>query len=52
MSNQNTRTDIAAWTAIALGLLLGFLLKRVRFGFIIGLVLGMVVVFLLWRRKK
>jgi hypothetical protein len=50
-NNQKTKIDIAAWSAIALGLVLGFLLKRVRFGFIFGLILGVVIVFL-WSRKR
>jgi LPXTG-motif cell wall-anchored protein len=52
MSNQRSRTDIAAWTAIAIGLIIGLFLKRVRYGLIIGLVLGMVAVFLFWRKRK
>ncbi|MBL7729204.1 MAG: hypothetical protein JNM68_16030 [Dinghuibacter sp.] len=52
MSTNRTRTDIAAWTAIAIGLVLGMLLKRVRWGFIIGLAIGFIAVFLLWRKKK
>jgi hypothetical protein len=50
--SSSRRRDIAAWTAIGLGLILGLLLRRVRFGFLIGLALGAVAVFLLARRKK
>lgn len=52
MSNEQTRANIAAWTAIILGLVLGMLLKRVRFGFIFGIILGFVAVYMLWGRKK
>jgi membrane associated rhomboid family serine protease len=50
-NQQQSKIDIAAWVAIALGLVLGFLLKRVKFGFIFGLILGVVIVFL-WSRKR
>jgi hypothetical protein len=49
--NKNTRTDIASWTAIVIALVLGFLLKRVKFGFIFGLVLGIGIVYM-WSRKR
>lgn len=52
MSKQPTRSDTAAWIAIGLGLVLGFLLKRVRFGFLFGLALGFAAVYMLWRKKK
>jgi uncharacterized membrane protein YfcA len=52
MSSKNSRTDIAAWVAIIIGLVLGFLLKRVRFGFIFGLALGFVAVYMLFRKRK
>lgn len=52
MSNERMRANIAAWSAIILGLVLGMLLKRVRFGFIFGIVLGFVAVYLLWGRRK
>lgn len=48
---QRSKVDIAAWSAIILGLVLGFALKRVKFGFIFGLVLGIIIVYL-WSRKK
>jgi uncharacterized membrane-anchored protein YhcB (DUF1043 family) len=50
-NNQKSKIDIAAWSAIIIGLVLGFLLKRVKFGFIFGLALGVVIVYL-WSRKK
>jgi hypothetical protein len=52
MSSSQSRKDIAAWTAIILGVVLGILLRRVRFGFLFGLILGAVAVFFLWNRKK
>jgi F0F1-type ATP synthase assembly protein I len=50
--NKNSRVDIAAWTAIIIGLVLGFMLKRVKFGLIIGLVIGIAVVYMWSRRRK
>ena len=38
------RGEIAFIFAIALGLLLGFLIKRIKVGIIIGLVLGLLIV--------
>ncbi len=48
--NQKSRLDISAWAAIILGLVLGFAIKRIKFGMIIGIVLGFVIVYL-WQKK-
>jgi hypothetical protein len=49
---DNRRKDIAAWTAIGLGIVLGILLKRVRYGFLLGLLLGALIVYLYTRKRR
>jgi hypothetical protein len=39
------RGEMAFMVAIALGLILGFLIKRIRIGMIIGIGLGVLIVF-------
>jgi hypothetical protein len=51
MASANTRKDMIAIAAIALGLLIGFFIKRLTTGLLIGLVLGIVGGGLLGRRK-
>jgi uncharacterized protein YqgC (DUF456 family) len=48
---NNSKIDIAAWSAIILGLVLGFMLKRVRFGMLFGLILGAIIVFLINKKR-
>jgi F0F1-type ATP synthase assembly protein I len=48
---KNKRIDIASWTAIIVGLIIGILLRKARWGFIIGLLIGIVLVYL-WSRQK
>jgi NhaP-type Na+/H+ or K+/H+ antiporter len=53
--NQKTRNqkiDIASWSAIILGVVLGLLLRRVKFGFLVGLALGIIVVYLFSRKRN
>jgi F0F1-type ATP synthase assembly protein I len=49
--DKNKRIDIAAWSAVILGLLIGLLLKRMRWGMVIGIILGFVIISLLRKRK-
>lgn len=44
------RSDVAFLFAIVLGLVVGFLIKRVRLGIILGLVIGGLIVLLGWNR--
>lgn len=46
------RGEVAFLFAIGIGLLLGFLIKRVRLGIILGLILGGVIVLLGWNRMN
>ncbi|MBO9660004.1 MAG: hypothetical protein J7527_14385 [Chitinophagaceae bacterium] len=39
------RGEMAFMVAIALGLILGFLIKRIRIGIVIGIALGVLIVF-------
>jgi hypothetical protein len=45
-----TRRNIAGVFAIVLGLVIGILIKRVRVGLLIGMVLGFIAISLLRRR--
>ncbi len=51
MANK-IRSDIATWGAIAIGLVLGYLLKRVRFGMIFGILFGIVIVYMMHKKMK
>ncbi|MEN9497816.1 MAG: hypothetical protein RL750_715 [Bacteroidota bacterium] len=54
-SAKRSRSEVAMWVAILLGLALGFLIKRVRLGILLGLVLAGLIVFTGWlktTRKK
>jgi hypothetical protein len=44
------RGEMAFLFAIAIGLVLGVLIKRVRLGILLGIVIGFVIVFLGWTR--
>jgi divalent metal cation (Fe/Co/Zn/Cd) transporter len=48
---KNRRADIVSWIAIIIGVGVGILLRKARFGFIFGLILGIVIVYL-WSRQK
>ncbi len=54
MGEQNKpdvrRGEMAFLFAIILGLVIGFLIKKVRVGIMIGLVLGIIIVFTGWLR--
>ncbi|HLF47249.1 MAG TPA: hypothetical protein VI548_12535 [Chitinophagaceae bacterium] len=54
MSTQQNRgrSDIALVVTIVLGLLIGFLIKRVHIGLLIGIGLGLITSVLLKRRSK
>ncbi len=51
-SPQRSRSDMAFYVAIVGGLLLGLMIKRVRIGIIIGLVLAALIVFTGWLKTK
>ena len=53
--NKNTkqsRSEVAMWLAIVLGLILGMLIKRVRLGLLLGLFLAGLIVFTGWLRSS
>jgi uncharacterized membrane protein (UPF0136 family) len=50
MANKQ-RGNITLWMVIIIGFVLGYFLKRVRFGFLFGMVLAVLVVYVA-RRKK
>ncbi|MEY4892043.1 MAG: hypothetical protein RIQ34_655 [Bacteroidota bacterium] len=53
--NKNTkqsRSEVAMWLAIVLGLVLGMLVKRVRLGILLGLFLAGLIVFTGWLRNS
>jgi len=53
--NKNTkqsRSEVAMWLAIVLGLVLGLLIKRVRLGILLGLFLAGLIVFTGWLRSS
>jgi uncharacterized protein YqgC (DUF456 family) len=50
-NKQQQRSNLTLWVAIILGLVLGFFFKKVRFGFIFGMVLAVAVVYF-YRKKK
>lgn len=52
MPNQRSRSDMAFYVAIVGGLLLGILIKKVRVGLILGLVLAALIVFTGWLKTK
>jgi uncharacterized membrane protein HdeD (DUF308 family) len=47
---DNTRRNIAGIIAIVLGLVIGFFIKKVRLGLIIGIALGFITYSLLRKR--
>lgn len=49
--SKQSRSELAMWVAIILGLVLGLLIKRVRLGILLGLVLGGAIVFTGWLRS-
>jgi hypothetical protein len=52
MASSQNRKDMLAILAIGLGLLLGFLIKRIHIGLLIGLVLGLLGGGLLGRKRR
>lgn len=56
MSNQNKpsirRGEMAFIFAIIIGLVLGILIKRIRIGILLGLIIGGAIVFLAWTRAN
>jgi len=50
LQKERRRKDIAGVVAILLGLSIGLLIKRVKVGLLIGLVLGVIAVMLLKRK--
>ncbi len=51
-SPDKRRNDIALVVTIVLGLLIGFLIKRVHIGLLIGIALGLMTSVFLKRRSK
>ena len=47
---KQSRSEIAMWLAIVLGLVLGMMIKRVRLGILLGLFLAGLIVFTGWLR--
>lgn len=48
--SSKSRSEISFIVAIVLGLLLGFMIKRVRLGIMLGLFIGGLIVFTGWLR--
>ena len=51
-SSKKSRSDVALWLAIILGLILGMFIKRVRLGILLGLFLAGLIVFTGWIRSS
>ena len=51
-NTQQSRSEVAMWLAIVLGLVLGMLVKRVRLGILLGLFLAGLIVFTGWLRNS
>jgi F0F1-type ATP synthase assembly protein I len=49
---EDRRRNIAAVITIGLGVLIGLFLKKVKFGMVIGLLLGLVAAGLFIRKRK
>lgn len=49
---KQSRSEVALWLAIVLGLILGMLIKRVRLGILLGLFLAGLIVFTGWLRSS
>jgi Kef-type K+ transport system membrane component KefB len=49
---KQSRSEVAMWLAIVLGLILGMLIKRVRLGILLGLFLAGLIVFTGWLRNS
>ena len=50
--SKKSRSEVAMWLAIILGLILGLLIKRVRLGILLGLVLAGLIVFTGWLKSS
>lgn len=50
--SKQSRSEIAMWLAIVLGLVLGMMIKRVRLGILLGLFLAGLIVFTGWLRSS
>jgi Kef-type K+ transport system membrane component KefB len=51
-NTKQSRSEVAMWLAIVLGLVLGMLVKRVRLGILLGLFLAGLIVFTGWLRNS
>ena len=51
-SSRQSRSEVAMWLAIVIGLIVGFLIKRVRLGILLGLFLAGLIVFTGWLRSS
>ena len=49
--NQQRRSDISFLFAIVMGLALGLLIKRVRIGILVGLIIGGIIMLTGWLRN-
>ncbi len=49
--SSKSRSEISFMVAIAIGLLVGFMIKRVRLGIMLGLFIGGLIVFTGWLRS-
>lgn len=50
--DKQTRSEVALWLAIVIGLILGMAIKRVRLGILLGLFLAGLIVFTGWLRSS
>jgi Kef-type K+ transport system membrane component KefB len=49
--SSKSRSEISFMVAIAIGLLVGFMIKRVRLGIMLGLLIGGLIFFTGWLRS-
>jgi hypothetical protein len=50
--SQSRRAEVTMLFAVVLGLILGTLIKKVRLGILLGLIIGGAIVFLGWIRSQ
>lgn len=51
-ASKKSRSEVAMWLAIVIGLVLGMLIKRVRLGILLGLVIAGLIVLTGWIRSN
>ncbi len=50
--SKKARSEWAMWLAIVMGIVLGILIKRVRLGILLGLIIAGLIVFTGWIRNS